>query len=262
VIYHLAGGQWQRLPEVFPGAEIGGLSMGSASEGWAVPETVTSDNATQVPVLHYHDGRWQRADIPALDHAIQPRPAILSGISSSRMSVQMFGPSAGWMYAWTNLPRDPTAARSGSAVVLLRYLNGAWTPILLPPVSSNTELFELSAVSADEAWAVGTSYGSDQQTVFAHYTDGSWSLAPQTFGGVTQQLTMLSPMDGWAFDGTASGDILLHYDGATWATFPAPPHSGGHYFLGPVFVMEAGVHWLAVSGDGGFGIEELANGAW
>jgi hypothetical protein len=27
-------------------------------------------------------------------------------------------------------------------------------------------------------------------------------------------------------------------------------------------VMEAGVHWLAVSGDGGFGIEELANGAW
>jgi hypothetical protein len=262
VIYHLASGQWQRLLEVFPGAEIGGLSMGSGAEGWTVPDSVTSDDSTQVPVLHYHDGRWEHADIPALDQAIHPRPGILSGISLSRMSVQMFGPNAGWMYGQTNIARDPSAARSGSVVVLLRYLNGAWTPIPMPPISSNTELFALSAVSADEAWAVGTIYGSDQQTVFARFTSGVWSLVPQTFPGVTQRMAMLSPTDGWAFDSTALGDVLLHYDGAAWAPFPAPPHAAGQFTAINVFAMESGARWFVVSDDNGVGIEELANATW
>ncbi len=64
VILHYAGGQWQMLPDEF-NAMLWGVSMTSASDGWAVGTTfdpapvmdIGSPSSAGV-LLHYHNGAW------------------------------------------------------------------------------------------------------------------------------------------------------------------------------------------------------------
>jgi hypothetical protein len=170
------------------------------------------------------------------------------------VSVQMFGPSAGWMFAWTNVSRDPSIPNSRGKVVVLRYENGVWTSVAAPPVTVTTEVFGLSAVSANEAWTVGTDYGADLKVVIAHYVNGAWSLWPKTFAGNSyQSITMFSPTDGWAaYDSNDSlGTVLLHYDGSAWAPVAIPVQwTSQRVFLIPLFyAVNSDVTWFWATAD-------------
>ena len=262
VLYHLTGDTWQRLPQTYPGAELSTLSMGSPDDGWAASTSAMTGMGTQALVLHYHEGHWTPVDVPALDAVLKGPPGS-SGGSIQGISVQMFGPDAGWLFAWTNIPRDPNNPTSRAQVVILRYTHGAWTPIAAPTVSLTTELFSLSAVSANEAWIVGTDYGNDLTTLFAHYVNGAWSMWPQTFPGVTEQFTMLSPTEGWAFDTGGGDDALLHFDGTTWASVAGPGGGDpGIAFTSAVFPVAPGVSWLVAVDASGIDLEQYANGQW
>ncbi len=282
MIYHLTAGAWQRLPQVYPGAELSAISMGAPDDGWAASAFAVTGTGTgtgagtgtgtgdHVLVLHYSHGHWTPVDIPALDAVLKGPPGSAGG-NIHWLSIQMFGPTAGWMFAWTNIPRDPSNPASRAEVIVLRYEQGVWTPIAAPAVTPTTELFSLSAVSADEAWMVGTEYGTnDLTTRFAHYNHGGWSLWPKTFLGVTERFTMLSPTDGWAFASDAHGggsDNLLHYDGATWVPVATPDWPNQQIDLTSLAVRAApGVTWfgaLHMEGLGGTAlIEQYAAGRW
>jgi hypothetical protein len=183
----------------------------------------------------------------------------------------MFGTNAGWMFARTTISRDPSNQTSRDKVLVLRYEHGVWMPVAVPPVTQATELFSLSAVSADEAWLVGTDYGSDAlTTLFAHYTHGGWSRWPQAFPGVTERFTMLSPTDGWAFDSDPQGggsDNLLHYDGTSWALVATPDWPTQRIYLTSLaFATIPGVTWFGAIHTVGLGgpalIEQYAAGRW
>jgi len=219
--------------------------------------------------MHYSLGQWHLFDIPALDK-------VLKVGSLNPISVQMFGPDAGWLFAVIGTSQDPNNPESRTGVVILRYLNGAWTQIATPAVPVTTQIFSLSAVSADEAWVVGTDYGnpSTLTTVFAHYINGSWSLWPKTFPGVTQQFTMLSPSNGWAFDSESgpNSNALLHYDGTAWAPVATPSDWSrqGVLLTSAVFPVSSTVTWFGAvtstfySSDKSQGalLEEYSNGQW
>lgn len=267
VIYHLTNGAWQRRPQVYPDAELSTISMGAPDDGWAASTTVASSGpGDHALVLHYIQGHWTPVDIPALD-AILKGPTGLGGGAIHWISIQMFGPDAGWMFAWTNSPRDPSNPASRTAVVVLHDEQGVWTPVTVPAVTPTTQLFWLSAASADEAWIVGTEYGTTTlTTLFAHYLQGSWRLWPKTFPGVTQRFTMLSPTDGWAF-ASAAPDSLLHYDGATWASVATPDWTDQQIELTSLaFPAAPSVTWFGATHVQGFGgtalIEQYAAGRW
>jgi hypothetical protein len=240
--------------------------MDSLDDGWAASSSAVTGTGYRALVLHYSGGRWQAVDVPALDAVLKGPPGT-SGSFIQWISVQMFGPDAGWMFAWTNIPRDPNNPASRAEVVILRYEHGVWTPIAAPNVSITTELFGLSAVSADEAWIVGTDYGSDLKTLFAHYRDGAWSLWPQTFPGVAERFTMLSPSDGWAFDSGGGPTLLLHYDGTTWASVAMRDWTDQRIDLFPtVFSVSPGVLWFPAAqgyGDAAKSLfEQYSGGQW
>ncbi len=218
VIYHLTQGAWQRLPQTYPGAGLSTISMDSPDDGWAASQYPITGTGFRALVLHYTGGQWRQVDVPALDRALKGRPGTSDNFIQS-ITVQMFGPDAGWMFAWTNSQRDPNDPASRAAVVILRYLGGVWTQIPAPNVKDSTEMFSLSAVSGDEAWIGATDYATTAlTTLFAHYINGAWSIWPKTFPGVTESIAMTSPTDGWAFDTGAPGDAgLLHYNGVAWA---------------------------------------------
>lgn len=275
VIYHLAPGQtptWQQLPQRFPGAELSAIAMDSPTDGWAASTSGVTGTETKPLVLHYTGGSWHPVDVPALDAALHGPPGT-SDIRITWITLQLFGPDAGWMFAWTNAPRDWNNPASRSAVVILRYDHGAWTPIAAPSVAPSTDMFHLSAVSADEAWIVGTDYGTTLSTLFAHYLHGAWSIWPQRFSGVTENFTMLSPSDGWAFDGSTGGgtDTLLHYDGTKWSPVALPGDWAGTTvrLVDRVFAVGPGRYWFVVAhedtGEGlvpGWALEQYAGGKW
>jgi hypothetical protein len=259
VLYHLTNGTWQRLPRVYPGAELTALSMGAPNDGWAASTyalaSAGADTANHVLVLHYSGGRWTPVDIPALDAVLNGPPGSAGG-TINQISIQMFGPESGWMFALTNLPRDPSIPTSQAEVIILRYEQGAWTPIATPAVTVTTQVFGLSAVSANEAWTVGTDYGAgaDFKVVIAHYVNGAWSLWPKTFAGNSDQdITMLSPTDGWAaYDSNGSLETaLLHYDGSAWAPVATPAEwTPQQVFLTHlVYALNSDVTWFGAATD-------------
>lgn len=92
-------------------------------------------------------------------------------------------------------------------------------------------LIAVSMASATDGWAIGNAswqQGGDSQTAvaaFYHYDGAQWRLVQHVkgfdaFGGPNQiSLRMLSPTDGWAFDGAQA----LHYDGTTWRAVTITP---------------------------------------
>ncbi len=266
VIYHLTQGQWLRLPQTYPGAGLSTIAMDSPDDGWAASTSAITGQGDHALVLHYTGGQWRQVDIPALDKVLKGPPGTFGG-SIQWISIQMFGPDAGWMFAWTNIPRDLHNPASRAEVVVLRYEHGAWTQIPAPSVDPTTELFSLSAVSGSEAWIVGTDYGpSTLTTLFAHYVNGAWSVWPTTFSGVTERLTMISPSDGWAFGSDANGESApLHFDGASWAPVATPADWASQrlVLLPYVYPVAPGKTWFSVISRGGAAlIAQYANGQW
>jgi hypothetical protein len=156
----------------------------------------------------------------------------------------MFGQSAGWMQA---------------GGIILRYEHGVWIPIAVPAVFTFVRLLAFSAVSPDEAWTVGMNRGTGGKftTIFAHYINGAWDLWPQTFPGGDQNLTMLSPSDGWSFNYDGSTLRPLHYDGSAWTQVTVPQ---GIELL-RVYAISSDVTWFEVNPRGPH-LEQYSGGAW
>lgn len=219
VIFHLANGQWQQLPQTYPGEELTSIAMASPTDGWIAAYGARNES------LHYAGGAWREVDVPALDAAYAP-PDGVSAPTFQPGAIQLFGSNAGWFFGQTDVPRAPNS--SSTKVVTLRYTAGTWTPTPAPNAPDAVTLFDFAATSADEAWLLGTDYETNgQTTVLYHYLRGQWSQWPTTYPGISQQLQMLSPTNGWLFAGDGSSpqtpSTLLHYDGTTWTPVNVAP---------------------------------------
>lgn len=266
VLYHLVNGQWRRLPQTYPGAELKSLSMDSPSDGWAASPTPM--NASKQPlVLHYTGGVWRQVDVPALDAVLRPTATVLEA-DINTISVRMFGAQAGWMFAQTNRDSD---TEGGPRSLVLRFEGGAWTLVPGPQVVQSVTLFDFSAVSVDEAWMMGTDTHSGRSTtVFYHYINGGWAVAPETFPFGAWDLTMLSTDDGWAATSASASVtasvILLHYDGVRWAKL-ASPSAWSAQDVTPAGLVFAtgpgvGVTWMVTYTPDAIGLWQDAHGHW
>lgn len=186
LFYHDVNGVWQRvsLDLHIPAAcnpKLNGVSMVTASDGWAVGGMFCSDtnHGPDSLVLHYDGNIWTRVTIPFHD---------------TLQGVQMMSANEGWAFNGETGFSPPT---------LLHFLNGQWTIAKLPAFGKSAlgAIMGFSVVSNQEAWAVAIVFGTsgpNDTSVFLHYQDGTWSIAqavPHTdlFG-----IAMNSANDGWA----------------------------------------------------------------
>ncbi|MEV5569081.1 hypothetical protein AB0L06_03470 [Spirillospora sp. NPDC052269] len=115
--------------------------------------------------------------------------------------------------------------RAGTAPLALRWTGARWrrTPLPLP---EGTGLAAISAVSANDAWVVGTSADGDARTVHwngRHWTPGALPASggrPISARGVTER----APGDVWAVGSTGgfAGTMAAawHFNGRTWTVTP------------------------------------------
>lgn len=204
VILHYWQGQWHPAPlpsnltsrlkcaNRCPGIILRSLCMISATEGWAVGNTVLrsgSDGVTTGVVLHYTGGQW-----------------VLDSLRDAALfSVFMRTASDGWIIGegysgWSG--------NQGNAPVF-HYTGNAWTPV------NNHALAQISpraifAFSATNVWLDGTAVSStgfdgNDPEVIMRFDGRQWTHEQSDLANSRlSALAMLSPTRGWAVGSLSS----------------------------------------------------------
>jgi hypothetical protein len=178
------------------GSTLMGISMASASEGWAVGSQTTFDASTTIYtetalLLHYAHGTWMSVATPPLPDYQVVR---LNGVSA---------PSSG--EAWA-VGEAYTA--TGAVDLALHYTQGKWQVM---PTGLPAPLSAVSAVGAGEAWATGSENPGTGPGLILHYRAGTWARVASPTPTYLHAIAMRTATDGWI---GGDGAAMLHYDGA------------------------------------------------
>src|SRR5712692_5942883 len=151
---------------------------------------------------------------------------------------------------------------------LIEHWNGTqWSIVPSPNPGHGTnrnQLEAVSAVSANDVWAVGFG-GTSDGTLIVHWDGTQWRLVshpPFPSGSQLTDVTALSANDVWAV-GTfinSSGDnrtLIVHWDGTQWSIV-ASPNVGLFDSLRGVTAVSASDIWAV----GGVGIDKTLTEHW
>ena len=112
-----------------------------------------------------------------------------------------------------------------------RALDGhAWSIVpSVDPSDSDNELSGVSALAADDVWAVGyANTPSYDRTLVEHWNGHAWSVVDSPNPGGQAALAAVSfdsPTNGWAVGSQGTGTVktlALHWDGHTWSVVTTP----------------------------------------
>jgi hypothetical protein len=162
-------------------------------------------------------------------------------------------------HAPTRLTRFTGLAAGGLGLTLA--LAAAAPPVPHAPVTNLPgELLSVSAASATDAWAVGTS--GDRHALMVHWNGATWTRTAVPVNGSPDLngVSADSASDAWAVgDGTGAGasvvNVALHWNGTKWVKVPVP--SPG--MASPVDSL-AGVSAAAPNDVWAVGFYRIANG--
>jgi hypothetical protein len=194
-----------------------------------------SDTHDRSLVLHWNGRTWSQ--VPS------PNPGKLNNSLSGLASVSASS-------VWTTELYNNSSSMAGTSQIL--HWNGrTWSKVAAGP--SGSELTDVTASSATNAWAVGDD--AKGLSLALHWNGRAWTrvptpnVKPNQLINVLWSVTVLSPTSAWAvgtaqnvfstFEGTA---IEMHWNGRTWSmmTSPAP---GGNSGLFAVQATSAASPW-------------------
>jgi hypothetical protein len=179
-----------------------------------------------------------------------------------------------WAVGWSQEPESPPYVRRP----LIEHFDGnGWSIVPSPfrPDDYYTVLSAVSAASADDAWAVGTTHDGTlpSRTFIQHWDSTQWRIVPSP--SPDSQLnellgvTAVSANDVWAVgfrggtrDDTPLEPLILHWDGLNWSQVASPSVIGAPNQLSAVAAISADDIW-AVGTAGGAPLSMRWNGsAW
>ena len=225
VIMHWNGSAWARVPSpdaaVVPGSPrssfLWGVKALSANNVWAVGEYLVGDTSFTM-IQHWNGTNW----------SIVPSPNGPTGDG------RLYGISANSANdIWAVGEYDITSF-SGFGKSLAMHWNGsAWTVVPTPqpaPQNGTSRLSAVTALSANDVWAVGTATNAAQglSTFIIHWNGSQWSrvtspnVPPENSTGWNQlfDISAVSPGDIWTVGygqtsfGMPNVTITEHYTGS------------------------------------------------
>ena len=218
-ILHEQGGAWSVVDARVLGGYIGfgGISMVSASEGWAAIThypNVQSGPATTT-LLHLQNGTWR----------------VTNAYSSIAFtSLTMLSVTDGWATASSTVPTDKTATPTA---VLFHYTDGVWKQSSHPLTSGDQYYGPLFFADATHGWMhfsrqSGTSDSGFVNGLYA-FDGSSWKDAHVPVKVLGSAASFSSPTDGWFVGEANYGDALssgaigigyffTHYHDGVWTT--------------------------------------------
>src|SRR5262249_6461857 len=120
-----------------------------------------------------------------------------------------------------------------------------WSLVSLPNQATCDRLLAVSALAANNVWAVGMVAGSGfdapWQTLVEHWNGTVWSIVPSpnlSYDNRLFAVTALGANDVWAVGGASATPadmaqtLIEHWDGSQWRVVPSPNAGGNNYLFG------------------------------
>ncbi len=163
----------------------------------------------------------------------------------------------------TPLPRATPTPIAGTTPTATPLPGGGGTfqVVNSPNVGNlNNRLNGVSAISANDIWAVGETYtinGSGRQTLIQHWDGNSWQIVNSPNADSTSNrllgVAAVSATDAWAVGlyGGVTGPnwqpLIVRYNGADWTLVPAPSTGSGAAQLNAITARAANDVWAVGS---------------
>jgi hypothetical protein len=220
LIEHYNGTSWQITPSPNPAncryCTLLGVSGSSASDIWSVGLDLVSKGRTFPLIEHYNGSAWSLVPSAA--------PTQLGGLAD----VAALSPANAWAVGSGRAPGGP----------LVEHYNGTSWLIVPTALTTGGDLAAMTAVSANDIWAVGNqpgTAGANPVGLAMHYDGTSWTQsalpAPSVPAGGLWELSGISAASGsdvWAVgywssaDGLSQHVIVEHFNGTSWSLTQAP----------------------------------------
>lgn len=224
LVEHWDGGGWSIVPVPVPGSYRYAYEMTGVSPDdiWIVGSYHTREGTVDPLFLHWNGVRWRHLPQPAL-----PYGGVLLGVDA-------ISSNDVWAVGYQGSPEifDDQP--------LIEHWDGqSWSvvPAAPPPSGDGNILRDVSAVAADDVWAVGE-YETEAQGVSAplieHWDGISWNLVESRAPAFSALLAVdaLRSDAVWAVGGTWNQDLAAkvlaeNWGGARWAVdrTPSPGYS-------------------------------------
>jgi hypothetical protein len=193
-----------------------GVSGSSASDVWSVGLDYVSKGRTFPLIEHYNGSAWSL--VPSA------QPTQIGGLTD----VAALSPTNAWAVGSGRAPGGP----------LVEHYDGTSWAIVPTSLTNGGAPAAMTAVSANDIWAVGTqpgTAGASPVGLAMHYDGTSWTQsalpAPNVPAGGLWELSGISAASGgnvWAVgyvssaDGLSQHAIVEHFNGTSWSLTQAP----------------------------------------
>jgi hypothetical protein len=118
---------------------------------------------------------------------------------------------------------------------LIEHWNGTqWSIVPSPNLGTSNFITGISAVAANDVWAVGYYYNDDGSggLMSMHWTGAQWDVVPVAGRGTLNDVVAISADDVWAVGGRDTNTLILHWDGSQWSSVPSPTSEIGAVLFG------------------------------
>lgn len=245
LIQHWDGTQWTIVPSPNSDTQnnlLTSISALTASDVWAVGYYSTG-SLNQTLTMHWDGTQW----------TIVPSPNE-SGNANYLTGVEAISSNNVWAVGYSC---TTPACNGGQAPSLIQHWDGTqWSIVPSPNPDTNNYLIAVSAVSANDIWAVGyhnSCYGCIALSMMFHYNGSSWSVVSSPNAGTStnyiQKVAAVSSNDAWAVGsyyvpGPARWRTLtLHWDGTQWTIVTSPNTNTGDNFLHGITAASSNDAW-------------------
>jgi hypothetical protein len=245
LIEHWDGSSWIVVPSPNLGTlsnNFGGVAALSATDVWAVG---TNDGRTLTE--HWNGFSW----------SVVPSPNVVTNLNYLA-GVAAVSPNDIWAVGDATLDRTlvehysgpcvngtptltPVATPSSTPMATPTLVNTntpnpcppVWSVVTSPNPTSSDTLYGVSAVSANDVWAVGNhGDGNGSQTLTMHWDGTQWtavtSPGPGSFANYLYGVVAVSANNVWAVGTYENGiggpyqTLTMHWDGTQWSVVPSP----------------------------------------
>jgi hypothetical protein len=219
-----SGATWQIVPSPNPGTFPTLLAVGasSASDAWTVGYYADSTNSTFFSLAeHWNGSGW----------AVVPTPNPFGNVNILA-SVADLSPANAWAVGHSV---DTSNYLNPVTQPLIEHWDGTgWSAVPAATDSSSGDILSgVAAVSATDAWAVGSHFDATiggPAGLIEHWDGNKWSIVPSpTSASNLTSVAAISSSDIWAAGQTSAGQpVFEHWDGKTWTAVSGPLVSAGY----------------------------------
>jgi hypothetical protein len=229
LILHSDGtGIWKVVPSPSPSPTFNDLTSVralSASDAWAVG-TTESGSVNKTLILHWNGANWTQVKSPSPGQA---------GSNDELFGVAAASATSAFAVGNVEAPNGHETA------LILRLKNHTWVTATSPHPGTDSPLLAVSAGSAANAWAVGSTTNSGvAHSLALHWNGTTWKRVTSPGSGSLKSVAVTSASNAWALQGRKGA---LRWDGHKWQTVATPVLVGATYSLSGIAARSAGTAW-------------------